>query len=190
MPIFPKNNLKCGRVWPENTFSLFFGPSENSAEFLQKMYKCLPLCIILFEVAFLDAAAECVWLSDNDFPKYSRAHVAMSIMVACSFSNNTAWGLNGHVHSAAVSTLGLYAPRFPQTPWIFSRYYELWTVKDLNSLKSCTEKHCLWTDWQFTHEVWHKVVNHNPSLLAKTKPLVDAPFILNRDNLTCYQLNC
>ena len=99
------------------------------------------------------------------------------------------WGLNGHVHSAAVSALGLYAPRFPLTPWIFSQYYELWMVKDLNSLQSCAEKHCLWTDWQFSHKVWHKVVNHDPSLLAKTKPLVDAPFILNLDNLTCYQLN-
>ena len=31
------------------------------------------------------------------------------------------------------------------SPWIFSRYYELWMVKDLNYLQSCAEKHCLWT---------------------------------------------
>ena len=32
------------------------------------------------------------------------------------FSNNTTWGLIGHVYSAAVSTLGLYAPKYPPTP--------------------------------------------------------------------------
>ena len=105
--------------------------------------------------------------------------VALSIMITWWFSGNTAWGLDGQLHSAAVSALGLYAPRF----------YELWMVKDLNSLQSCTEKHFLWTDWQFSHKVWHKVVNHNTSLLGKTKPLVDSPFILNIDNLTCYHLN-
>ena len=36
------------------------------------------------------------------------------------------------------------------------------------------------------------MVNHDPSFRAKTKPLVDAPSILNLDNLTCYKLtaNC
>ena len=61
-------------------------------------------------------------------------------------------------------------------------------VKDLNSLQSCAEKHCLWTDWQFSHKVSHKVVIHDPSLHANTTPLVDAPFILSLDNLTCYHL--
>ena len=36
------------------------------------------------------------------------------------------WWLDGHAHSAAVSTLGLHTPRFPLTSWILSRYYELW----------------------------------------------------------------
>ena len=31
--------------------------------------------------------------------------------------------LDGHAYSAAVSALGLYAPRFPLTPWIFSWHY-------------------------------------------------------------------
>ena len=92
--------------------------------------------------------------------------------------NNSAWRLDSHVYSAAVSTFGLYVSRFPPTPWIFSQYYELWMVKVLNSLQSCTEKNCLWTDCQFSHEVWHKAVNHDPSLLVKTTPLVDALFIL------------
>ena len=149
-----------------------FGSSPEAA-FLCKICKCLPLSIIQFQVAFLDAAADCFvwqWLSDK-------------------YSNNGS-KLDGHAHSAVVSALGLYALRFPLTPWIFSWYYELWMVRDLNYLQSCTEKHCLWTDWQLSHTIWHKVVNHDPSLLTKTKPLVDAPFILNLDNLTCYQLHC
>ena len=40
-------------------------------------------------------------------------------------------------------------------------------------------------------EVWHKVINHDPSFLAKNLSLcLKAPFILNLDNLTCYPLNC
>ena len=67
------------------------------------------------------------------------------------------------MHSAAVSALGLHVTRFPLIPWIFSLYYEMWMVNDLNYLQSCTEKHCLWTD---SHKSWHKVVNPDPS---KTK---------------------
>ena len=72
MSVFPKNKLKCGLVWPENYFPLSFCPSqmtsgpENSAVFVCKINKCLPLCIIQFQVAFLDAAADCVewqWFS-------------------------------------------------------------------------------------------------------------------------------
>ena len=33
-----------------------------------------------------------------------------------------------------------------------SQYYELWMVKDLNSLHFCIEKHCLWTDCAKLHE--------------------------------------
>ena len=63
--------LKCGLDWPENTFPLSFGPSqmtsgsENSA-FVCKVNKCLPLCKIQFQVAFLDAVADYVewqWFS-------------------------------------------------------------------------------------------------------------------------------
>ena len=64
-------------------FPLTFGPSqitsgpENSVAFLCKINRCLPLCIIKCQVAFLDAAADCV-----EWQWYSRAHVAISIMVA------------------------------------------------------------------------------------------------------------
>ena len=134
------------------------GP-ENSAAFLCKISKCLPLCIIQFQVAALD----------NDFPSTPKP---MSIMVA--------WWFFKQYHLRAQW-------RVPLIPWIFSQYYELWMVNNLNS---CAEKHCLWTDWQFSHDIWNKVVNHDPCLLAKIKPLVDAPFILNLDNLTCYQVKC
>ena len=75
----------------------------------------------------------------------------------------TAWGLDGHAHSAATSALDLYAQRFFLTLAIFS-WYELRMVKDQISLQCCAEKHCFWTDWQFSLEVWHEVVNHDPSV--------------------------
>ena len=86
-------------------------------------------------------------LSDNDFPKYSRAHVAMSIMVAWRFLKQyrlRAWW--SRAFSSGFRPWPLHT-EIPLTPWIFSWYYELWMVKDLNSLQSCAEKHCLWTDW-------------------------------------------
>ena len=55
----------------------------------------------------------------------------------------------------------------PLNTWIVSQYFELWKVKDLTSLQSFAKNHCLWTNWQFSHKVWHKVVNHDPSSLAK-----------------------
>ena len=134
-------------------------------------------------------------LSENYFPKYSWVHVAMSIMVAWRFLKQ--YRLRAQWSRAFSSgfypwpgSTGPSHQDFHNTPWIFPQYYELWMVKDLNSSQSSTEKHCVWTDWQFSHKVWEKVVNHDPSLLAKTKPLVDAPFTLKLDNLTCYQLNC
>ena len=62
MSVFPKYQLKGGL---ENTFPLSFGQMtlgpENSATFLSKINKCLPLCIIQrFQVAFVDAVADCV----------------------------------------------------------------------------------------------------------------------------------
>ena len=111
--------------------------------------KCLSFCKIQFQVAFLDAAADCVawqWFSKVlPSPCGYIQHVG--------FSNNTAWGLDGHGDSAAVSALAFTHQDFP---WIFSRYYELWRVKCLNYLQLFAKRHCLWTDWQFSHKVWHK----------------------------------
>ena len=71
------------------TFPLSFGPFQmtlgpkNLAAILRKIYKCLPLCIIQFQVAFLDAVADCVeW---QWFSKVLLSPLAMSIMVAWRF---------------------------------------------------------------------------------------------------------
>ena len=90
---------------------------------------------------------------------FSEVLLSPSGYVHHGISNNIAWGLDGHVHSEVVSALGLYAPRFP---WL-NLFTILWTVDGEmteNYFQSCAEKHCLWTDWQFSHKVWHKVVNH------------------------------
>lgn len=84
-----------------------------------------------------------------------------------------------------VSTTDLHIPSFPWSPSIFSQYYELSMVKDPNSLLSSIEKYSYWND-----EVWHKMVNHHPSLLAKTEPLIDAHFTPNHNTFTCYQITC
>ena len=190
MSVFPKNKLKCGLVWPENTFPLSFSPSqmtsgpENSAAFLHKINKCLPLRTIQFQVPFLDAAVDCF-----EWQLFSKV-----LPSPCGYVHHGSMMVSQTIPSegSMVTRIQQRFPplaftKFPLTPWIFSRYYELWMAKDLNCLQSCTEK--LWTDWQFTYAVWHKMVKHDPSLLTKTKPLVDALFILNLDNLTCYQLN-
>ena len=52
-------------VYSVHLEKLTSGPG-NSAEFLRKINKCLPLCIIQCQVAFLDAATDCVewqWFS-------------------------------------------------------------------------------------------------------------------------------
>ena len=145
---------------PEN-----FGAQRTFLPFLCKINKCFPLCIIQLKLHFLMQ-----WrtvLSDNYFPKYSHSH--MSIMVAWRFLKQ--YRLKAR-WSRAFSRGFRPWPlcRFPLTLWIFSQYYKLWSMKDRNSLQSCAEKHCLWNDWQLSHEVWHKAVNHDPSLLAKIKP--------------------
>ena len=131
-------------------------------------------------------------LSDNDFPKYSRAYVAMSIMVAWWFPKQyRIWGLDGHAHSAAVSApWPLRTEISPDSLNIFTIFstcgwwktYILCNLALKNIVYELTDNSLI--------EYLRKLINHEPSLLAKTKPLVDAPFILNLDNLTCYQLNC
>ena len=122
------------------------GP-ENSAAFLCKIYKCLPLCIIQFEVAFLDAAADCVewqWFSKVlPSPCGYVHHGSMTVSQTIPPEGS----MVTHIQQS-FSALGIYTPIFPLTPWIFSQYYELWMVKDLNYLQSCAEKHCAlnWLD--------------------------------------------
>ena len=114
-------------------------------------------------------------LSDNDFRKYSWAHVGMSIMVAWRFLKTIPpEGVDSHAHSEAVSALGLYTLRFPLNLWIFSQY-ELWIICNLALRNIVSEQ----TDISLT-KFGTKVVNHDPSLLAKTKHLVESPFCQNQ----------
>ena len=62
--------LSFGPVWDE------FGLRELGSISMHKIDKCLPLCKIQFQVAFLDAAADCV--ECQGFFKV----LLMSIMVA------------------------------------------------------------------------------------------------------------
>ena len=122
-------------------------------------------------------------LRDNDFQKYSQAHVAMSIMIAWRFLPE---GLMGMCIQQRYLSLDFKHWDFP---WLPESFHDImncgwWKTEILCNI--ALRKHCHLTDWQLSHEVWNKVVNLNPFLLAKTKPLVDAPFIHN----LCYQVNC
>ena len=92
-------------------------------------------------------------LSDNDFSKYSWANVAMSIMVAWWFLKQyrlrARWS---PTFSSGFRPWPLHTEISPDSVNLFTI---LWTVN--NSLQTCAEKHCLWTDWQFCHKValWH-----------------------------------
>lgn len=124
--------------------------------------------------------------SDNDFTKYYRANVYHSSMMISQAMPH---------EGSKVMHIQQWFPVLPFKQWDFSSFPESfhnfmhcrWWPKDLNSLQSCVEQCCFWTDWQFSHEIWHKVVSHDPSLLAKTELLVDAPFMPNLDTLSCYQ---
>ena len=185
--VFPQNKLNCRLfrlVWPENTFPPSFGPSQmtlgpdNSAAFT--IIK-IQFRLIQLQVAFLDAAADCVkwqWFYEVLLRPCGYVHHGSMPVFLKQYQPE----------GSMVTHIQQWFPPLAFThrdfPWLSSWYYELWMVKDLNSLRSCIQKHCLWMEWQLSHKVWHKAENYDPSLLAKTKPLVDAPFILNLDNLT------
>ena len=67
MSVISKNNLKCGLVRPQHTFPLCVSPSqmssgpEKSAVFLDVVDICLSLCMVESELAFVDAATNCVY---------------------------------------------------------------------------------------------------------------------------------
>ena len=154
MSVFPKNKLKCGLVWPEK-FPLSLGPSqmtlglENSAAFPRKINKCLPLCLIQFQVTFLDAVADCVkwqWYSKVILNPCGYDHRG-SITVSQTIPPEDWMVTHIQQQFPALAFIHQYFP----TPWICSQYYELCMGKDLNSVQSCAEKHCLRTDWQFSH---------------------------------------
>ena len=120
-PFSPKNKLKCGLVWPENMFPLCFEQTHMplGPEFLRKINKC----IIKFQVAFLDAEADC---ADNDFPKYSWAHVAMSIMIAWRFLKQ--YRLRARWTCAFCSGYRYWPLRTNISPDSLNLFTILWTV--------------------------------------------------------------
>ena len=182
-PFFQKTNLS-GLVWPENTFPLPFDPSqmtsgpENSVLFMCKM-KCLPLCKIQFQVAFLDAAADCVewkWFSEV-LPR------------RCGYVHHGSMTVSQTIPPKGSMVMCIQQRALASThqdfPWLPEYCHEImngeWCNRVLRKIVFELTDNSL--------EVWHKVVNHNSSLLAMTKPLVDGPFI-SLDALTCCQLNC
>ena len=110
-------------------FPLSFGPSqftlgpENLVAFLHKINKCLPLCIIQFKVAFLDAAADCV-----EWQWFSKVLPSpMSIMVAWRLSQTIiTWG--SQWSCAFTSSCCPWPLRTEITPDSLNLFTILWTV--------------------------------------------------------------
>ncbi len=91
------------------------------------------------------------------------------------FLCNSIWGLKGQARSTEVSCLALHVLWFLWIPWIFSQYYVWYLGKDLKSLQFCIAKCDFWFVWHFSREIWHKVMSHDPALLAKTEILLLYP---------------
>ena len=181
-------------IWPDNTFRLSFGPSQktsgpkNMAAFLSKSSKCLPLCIIQFQVSSSWCSGKLCWVT-RIFQSTPEPMWLCSIMVAWRFLKQ--YRLRARWSRAFSSGFHPW-PLHKISPDSLNLFTILWTVDgEKPKLFAILHWETLSLNWlTILSQVWHKVVNHDPSLLAKTKPLVDAPFILNLDNLTCYQLNC
>ena len=129
MFVFHENMLNCGLVWPESTFPLSFSPSQMTPHGLGSTLK--NHCHSTQSTA---ASINATWnwiiqrgrhllILCRNATEFSGLEVVHHGSMAVSQTI-----LDDNSHSAA---FGLYAPRFPMTPWIFSRYYELWMVKDL-----------------------------------------------------------
>ena len=90
--IFPKNKLKCGPVSTrEHVSTVFWSISDDLGAREHFCTKNFLLCIIQFQVAFLDAEADCVewqWFSKVLLSPCGYVHhCSMTV-----FPNNTAWG--------------------------------------------------------------------------------------------------
>ena len=114
-------------------FPLSLGPIQmgpkNLAAFLHKINKCLLLWIIQFKVEFLDAAADCVewqWFSKVLPSPCGYVHLgSMTVSQTIPLEGSMVMRIQQQFLSLA------FIHRDFLTPWIFSRYYELWMVKDL-----------------------------------------------------------
>ncbi len=94
------------------------------------------------------------------------------------FLCNTIWGVKVQAHSTEISCLALQILWFLWIPSIFSQCYTSYLVKDRNSLQFCIAKCNFWFVWHFSREIWHKVMSHDPALLAKTEMLLLYPNML------------
>ena len=120
-------------------------------------------------------------LSDNYFPKYSWAHVAMSIMVARRFLKQSRLRARwSHAFSSGFcpQPLRTEISRLPERPKFFAILH--WEIFSLNWLTIVSQSLCTnW--WTSTHpcsqrqSLWWKLLLYSSWYL---------------DNLTCYQLNC
>ena len=103
------------------------------------------------------------------------------------FSNNTAWGLDGLVHSAVVTAFGLYAPEI--SPDSLNLFTILWTVNG-ERLKLFAILH------------WETLSLNRQTIISQNFAQMMHPCLQRRSfwwmlllysilhNLTCQQLNC
>ncbi len=85
------------------------------------------------------------------------------------------WGLKGHAHSPEVSCLALHVLRFL---WNSLNLFTILCMVVVKRHKFFAILHWeMWflVIWHLSHEIWHKVMNHDPALLAKTEMLLLYP---------------
>ncbi len=165
--IFPGNKLKCGLIWVQHTFPLSFWLSEmssgpkNPAASLHR----IDIQVANIQVAFLDAAADCgkwQWFSEV-------------LLSPCGYIYHPAawWFLmQCHLRGQRSSTFTWGFLLCPTCTVISLDSLNLFTILRVivgERPKLFAILHCeMWFVWHFSHEIWHKVMSHDPALLAKT----------------------
>jgi len=117
-------------------------------------------CITEIQVACLDEPSNCVqW---KWFSKLLLSTCGCiwqnSIMVSCAMPSEGSKVT--HIQHSSIA--------LPNTDWNFSGFPEsyVWKMmKGLHPLQSCIEKCDFLNIWQFSQDIWLKVMSHDPSLL-------------------------
>lgn len=152
-----ENKLERGLIWPQHT---------QAQAFLRGIDVWLSPWVIEFQVAFPDAAADCVkWKGFYEVlpsPCGYIYHKSMMVSRAMPAKGSKA----SHIQQRF--------PALPCTDWDFSRFQE-----SFHNIM-----YCMYFIYN-SLKVWHKQESHDLSLLAKSEPLVYASFIPNHDTLTC-----